>query len=456
MFLAFTRPLLRAAVSVLAAVGFALAAQTAGACEQVRDWLTIQDQLKDGNNRDALRLAESCLTKIQQDGERSALETARFLNLVGRARRGLDQPAAAEKAHLAALAVLRKVPRSDESSRRILRSVWHSLAELYKITGQHRQTVKAQTEKLKLLGEAGNDAFSRVLAWMDIGDAHLALGDRDAAKSAYQRGVDNVESVPEQIRAVPLFVHHRLARLYRFEERYSKSEAILEDGLAQMERIFGTQDQGTIHFYEALGWTYYFQFRYQDAEAMADIALAHYDRADDGYPDAPVGAMTLKARLLDTRPWKAREALALFTETLALRETAAGPQSPLYASGLVELLEHHLKHRGFARAEQLAREALPIYERYFDDGALWIGRLNHFLAEALHGKGRDAEALPHALKANEIQRQALPPYHTALGKSLALLSEIHAGLGQTADQRRVRAELAAYYEERAAFMSGAD
>src|SRR3546814_10402366 len=97
---------------------------------------------------------------------------------------------------------------------------------------------------------------------------------------------------------------------------------------------------------------------------------------------------------------------------------------------------------------------MQTYEQTAGGTALAFARSNQFLAEALQGQERHADALPYAQNAYTIQQAKLPPYHHVLGETLSLLSELYKALGQQTSYGEARQRIAAHYEARAKFMDG--
>lgn len=417
--------------------------------------------LDEGDAAAALRLAEETLAGARATYGAESPEAAVILSTVARAQQELGRIDAAESAYLEVITLLESLSDREYRADLAFESAWRALAQIYEKQGQPRKSIAARKEHLKLLDAKSNanDAFSTVLDWMKIGDLHLNLGEYQAAGDAYREGVGVVPFVPNQIRSVPLFIHRRLAFIYRLEERYSKSEAVLLDGVEQMESIDGGNSQETVLFYEALGLTYYHQSRHEEAERMADKALRFYKKAGLTESGDSVRAMVLKARLLSEPAYKSptnrsERALKLLNAALEIRKSESGDRSLPYANVLSFLALHHLKQHAFGEAEQVSRQALAIYEDKFGRAARITGEAQHSLAQALEGQKRYAEALPLAEQAHAVQREALPPYHRTLGDTLSLLSELYKKLGRQDDYLAVRRKIAAFYEERARFMSG--
>lgn len=397
--------------------------------DQNKTIVSLYELLETGDAETALQLAEATLAETRNTYGSKSPEVAVVLLIVARALHELDRLDKAETAYHGVITLLENNTGHDPSAERAFEGAWHALGQIYEKKGQLRESITARKQHLKLLDAKGNgnDAFSAVLDWMKIGDLYLNLSERQTAAAAYLEGVAIVPFVPTQIRGVPLFIHRRLAFIYRMEERYSKAEALLS--------------------------------RHEEAEHMANKVLRFYKRAGMSESGDSVRVMRLKARLLSEPAYKSpsnrsERALKLLTSALEIRRRESGSESLLYAKVLFDIASHHLKQHAFEAAEDVSREALAIYEDRIDETATSAGPAQQFLAQALEGQKRYAEALPFAEQALAVYRDDLPPYHRFIGETLSLLSDLNKALGRQDDYQEVRRQIAAFYEERARFMRG--
>src|SRR3546814_8694628 len=115
------------------------------------------------------------------------------------------------------------------------------------------------------------------------------------------------------------------------------------------------------------------------------------------------------------------------------------------------LAEHHLLNGAFAEAEPLAREAAAAIAESLGEEAIVTARAYKIVAFTLQGQGELAEAVGFAQTAYATEQRVLPPYHSAIGETLALLVELYEALGQHENLAAAQTLLDAHRAERKQF-----
>ena len=142
-----------------------------------------------------------------------------------------------------------------------------------------------------------------------------------------------------------------------------------------------------------LGWLYYEQGRYGEAEPLYERALSIYEAAHG--PDHPSVAATLNGlAVLYAEQGRYGEAEPLYERALSIKEAVHGPDHPSVAATLHNLAGLYREQGRYGEAEPLYERALSIKEAvHGPDHPNVAGTLTN-LAALYRDQGRDGEAEP--------------------------------------------------------------
>jgi eukaryotic-like serine/threonine-protein kinase len=121
------------------------------------------------------------------------------------------------------------------------------------------------------------------------------------------------------------------------------------------------------------------------------------------------------------------DALKNAQESLDLRRTTYGNDSPMISTGLTNLANIHLKRGETDAARALYREAVTLHERTHNDDSLLAARARLAYGQFLLATGETAEARAQLQRARTIAAKYLPADSTMLADYDAALAEAEQG-----------------------------
>ena len=332
------------------------------------------------------------------------------------------------------------------------------LAAAYVDLGEIEPAIALLTSQFEEIncGRICNAERAQLLA--HIGDLQAVQGDFREAEKSYLEAIsflpDGEQEDPDSL----VLPHLNLAKLYILEERFAEAEAALKEGIATSTSA--AREPSVLHefrtalFSQSLGWTYFHQGRYDEAREVGRTAFHKFRESEDSrlrYSVHFIDTLVLLARIEDAgQPGSA--AGRRYLETAVGRGfSGAGLGDVYHAVAQYEFARHHVLAGNDVAAEPYARIAVRTLLWETGNDNLYTARARMILARVLQLQSQDEEALDHANSAFATQWSYLPPYHSEIGETLALMAELYEALGDKENLRATRILIEDHRKARAAF-----
>ncbi len=383
------------------------------------------------------------------------------------AHQTLGQHERARATCLESVATLEEAGKSNDMAEfLVFKRALPQLAMLLQEMGEIEEALKVSQ---RLLAHADNTRAGnpdRIRLLTGIGDLQLGLGDFRAAEASYLEAAKAREKIREEPQ---WFLEPRinLATLYRLEERFDKAEATLMEGLAVAEKTAkGKPEQTSKTGYDplafriaflsqSLGWALFHQRRLIEARTAARTALDYFERPGDADSWMANDVKVLLARIEDAENPGSPEARRYLESAAAAPLDDYIELAPVFrATAESELARHHLLAGEAAAATPFARSAVETLTSQLGEYSYLTARASTVLSNALHQQGKDTEALAAARAAYAAQWGFLPPYHSEIGETLALMAELYEALGDRENLKATRTLIADHKAARTAFENG--
>lgn len=287
---------------------------------------------------------------------------------------------------------------------RYVSDVGDALEALGDLRGARETQERAYRIALQALGPDDPEMGMRLNS---LGNVSLAQGDYVAARRFFEAGLEVLERRLGARHAYCATLQHGLALTYARLGDFPASLAALDRAIASWETIRGADHPFTGMAVETLGEVLASEGRYAEAVPLFRRALAiKAARLQSGHREIARSLANLAGAVW--RLGASEEALADARRALALWEAqAAGTEDPELARTL-QLLARMEIDRGDAIASRAhAQRALEIRERTLGSAHPAAAESREVLARALFASGARAEALDHALAAEEAGREHL-------------------------------------------------
>jgi hypothetical protein len=445
----------RIAAAALTAVTVSAAAVVpSGVVAQVNvNPLEIEDLILEGRPAEAAHAAQDALARLRSSSEPVSYGLAgRILVALCEARNDLKEYDLAEAICLEAVATLEAAEATEPGARWVLtEKALPQLALTYDLTHQPEKALDIHERELQ---RAGADPGRRITILSSIGELQQSLGRWRDAEASFREALDSIGSVPRSEREATYLAYGRLSLLYRTEERFDEAENLLSEGIDALRADFGGDSAYLLVLTEALGWTCYEKGQLERSRDIAAKLIDTYQRSGRGDSLLTVSTRLLLARAEDDLSPGSAEAERALALALATSQGTVRVGEYLHAFARSELARHYLLTANFAEAETLARGAAAYFTEEHGKTHGLTALTTLLLARALHGLGRDAEAAGAAQVAYAAQWAYLPPYHSELGETLSLLSELYEALGDSGNLRATQAYLDDHRAARKQFESG--
>jgi tetratricopeptide (TPR) repeat protein len=354
-------------------------------------------------------------------------------------------------------------PRTNSESNKFVLAL-PQLASTYEAMREYELALDVRKEQLARIDDGRNSNPDKVALLGQIGELHLALGRFREAEAAYIEALTGFENVWHANRKALPLPHLHLATLYRLEERFDKAEAILKQGLVDLEATRKLMDEvpsarvaeqmyesNLPLMHQTLGWTYFHQGRLSEARDSAQATLDIYEREGVAEGRRASDVKILLARIEDAvNPGSAR-AESLLIDAVATPEDDLGITYVLHAIAQGELARHLLLAGRPVEAEPIAQQAADTLLWGLGEDSYQTARAQVILARAMRELGRTAEALAEARSALAMQQSFMPAYHSETGETLALLAELYEATGDRENLAAIETLRAEHRAARAKF-----
>ncbi len=352
---------------------------------------------------------------------------------------------------------------------------WHSedwhiaqalrlLATTYAATGELENALEARVKEL----ERTTSLAERPNLLASIGDLQQSLGRFRQAEVSYLDAIAARAEVRRDERKMQRDPHTSLANLYLLEERFSRAEQLLTEGIADAEQTqavlaehltktgLGSENIRANAFNlqalsQRMAWTYFQQGRFEEARQLAREVLAFYE-AERWFGFAMIFAMITDVRILLARIEDAEHPGA--SSAKRYLESAVGNSGSsdlMRAIAQFEFARHHLLTGNDAGAEPYARVATSTLAWLEGEDSPHTARARVILARVFQLQGKYGEALTAAQAAYAAQQAFLPPYHSELGETLSLLAALYDDLDDRDNRKAIEVLLAQHRAARTKF-----
>ncbi|MHB8448294.1 MAG: tetratricopeptide repeat protein [Rudaea sp.] len=296
----------------------------------------------------------------------------------------------------------------------------------------------------RLRANAGMDPAVRARLLQTVAITYTDLGLYDRALPLAQQALDLRRSQSDPIELAQSEL--QVGRILRLKSDYSGAEPLLREALRIRDAQLASDDPAISESYDELGLLSGARGRFADADvqfrAARDTAEHHFG----------AGAIET-ARYIDDYAGnlddmgKRREALALYRQTLAIREKSLGPDDPDVASSMLALGTHLDESGRYEEAMPLLERALKIRRKIYGDAHPLVGFAEIGLASAYEDENRLDDAEKLAQDAQSIFRRTLPADHPKISEALNLLVTVHVARRDYAGAVPLAQEVLARFSE---------
>jgi tetratricopeptide (TPR) repeat protein len=403
----------RAAVTVAAVLGLALATAVTGG------FLAVRRQA---------RIAEA-----ERDRARMAAAEAVQVNAFLREMLGSADPRTSGKEVTVASVLDRASERLDEQlggQPEVKSSLQLTLGQTYQGLGlldPAERLVRAALEARSKLHGADTGDVAR--AREALASVLLDRGDLTAAEALYREAIATLDRLGEEGSAQALSARADLATTLQNLGRLDEAEALHRDVLERQRRGLGADSAEVAVSINNLGVVLGQRGDWRGAEALHRESLEIIRRVKGPRNPDVAAALTTVAAAMEAQGSLAG-AEALYRESLGLRLEILGAEHPDTVRS-VYALAYLLRSRGAAReAEALCREALALRGRVLPDSHPMVAAILQVLGLSLVEQGRPVEAEPALRESLELRRRGLPAGHWLIASSEGVLGDCLAKRGR--------------------------
>ncbi len=340
-------------------------------------------------------------------------DAAEWYGRAGRQARETYAPETAIRYYRKALGFLNSgaaaaVPPEDELALNALRMEWHEgLGEVLRVQARYSEAVEAYRE-MRAAAEALQSAPAQARAWNEIALVQSSQGDNRACFESTQRA----EMLARAAGAAGPAAGVEFARALNLQSqvcsRLGDARAAMMLADRALALVDGLGDEGRrvrAECLKSLGMAYHMLGQFQQAEEFKSLSLGLYrELADRRYVGNLLNSLGETARLRGDYP----VAFARYSEALQIaREIGNRNGEILYLSNL------GAARVGLGEYEEAESDLRQTIELATAAGYVGLSENYRFLAEALLGRGRLAEAQGAALRALELGREIENHEHLA-------------------------------------------
>lgn len=275
--------------------------------------------------------------------------------------------------------------------------------------GDYARAANFFLESTRVWREVANPPYPRLSdSLSNLGLIQQDLGNYAKALEYYQEGfaIEQI-GIKSDLDRAKSFLVENFALLYQDLGDYQQAEQMYRAQLAIRKKVLPADHLLVRYSESTLGEVLYAKGAFAEAEGHLMAALKGY-ASQKGEPPADLARVqTQYGRLLCAQN-RLEEAFPYLEAALKQREEQLGKKHLQYAASLVAMAEYRWLVGAAAAAEQLALEALEIYQASQLEGHPEMVDKLLLLARILQAQNRHAEALPHLQKALTIREKALP------------------------------------------------
>jgi tetratricopeptide (TPR) repeat protein len=406
----------RAAVTVAAVLGLALATAVIGGFLAVR--------------------RQAHIAEMERDRARTAAAEAEQVNAFLKEMLGSADPRTSGREVTVASVLDRAAERLEEQlggQPEVKSSLQLTLGQTYQGLGlldpAERLVRAALEERLKRHGSDSGDAAQ---AREVLASVLLDRGDLTGSEALSRDAIATFDRIGEADSDPALSARAGLAVTLQNLGRLDEAEVLHREVLERQRRRLGPDSAEVAATVNNLGVVLGQRGDWQGAEALHREALEIIRRVKGPRDPDVASALTTVAAAMESQGNLAG-AEALYRESLGLRREILGAEHPDTVRS-VYALAYLLRTRGAAReAEALCREALALRGRILPDSHPMVAGVLQVLGLSLVEQGRVAEAEPVLRESLELRRRALPAGHWLIASSEGILGDCLAKRGRFAE-----------------------
>ncbi len=416
--------------------------------------------------REATRMADGLRPTDDPD---SVHLIGEILTFRCKAHNDLGQYVEARASCLEAIAIFEAAEKDDRPGK------WHTedfhiaqalshLATTYAETGDLEGALEVRLKELQR--DAGGSA-EKVRRLVQVGELQMSLGRFREAEASYVGAIAAQAEIRRDERNMQPIPYVNLAILYQLEERFGRAEEVLMEGIADVEQTqavlaernakFGlhSHELKSIAFYlhfhsQTIGWVYFHQGRFDEAKETARDVLAYYEAERMFGIDMITDVKILLGRIEDAEHPGSPAARSYLQSAVELQ----GSSDFMRAIAQYEFARHHLLADNDAAAEPYSRVAVATLAWIEGEVSLHTARARVTLARVFQFQAKYDEALAPAQAAFAAQWLHLPPYHSEVGETLALMAELYAAVGNEKNLSATKSLIERHKAARVAFENG--
>ena len=261
----------------------------------------------------------------------------------------------------------------------------------------------------------------------NIGDAYGQLGLREQAQPLLERAYDlrrklfGDDSLDVAKTAVAL------AKVYRLEGQYAKSEALLRQALLTAQKAPGENNRFIAEVLSELGFTLFLDSQDSEAELLLRKSLSLNSRQDDGYRAFTQSELSLVLRARGD----VSEAWQIGSEAVQTLERLEGPDTPEVVGARNNLNVVLIDVGNFTEAEKVARKDVATWRKISGSHADVAWALD-LLGYSLLAQGDWRQAQPVVWEALSVRKKQLGDKNPLVATTLATWGRVLQAKGDYA------------------------
>ena len=378
---------------------------------------------------DALDIAESSLTKRNQDTADVYTEMANIYDGLGRCHTNRADYDKALEYHEKALAIRKKIVGEEHL---LTANSYYNIGEIYYSKGDYDRALEYYGHTLdiwkKVLGE--ENTYTAAL-YNNIGNAYDNKGDYDRALEYYGRSLDIKKKVRGEEHPDTAGSYNNIGNIYFKNGDYDRALEYYRRALDIRKKVLGEGHPDTATSYNNIGLVYADKGDY-------DRALEYYGRALDirkkilgeEHPSTAISYNSIGAVYYDKGDYD--RALEYYGRALDIQKKVLGEEHPSTAISYNEIGAVYYDKGDYDRALEYHGRALDIKKKVrgeeHPDTAISYNNIGLVYAD----KGDYDKALEYYGRALDIRKKALGEKHPDMAMSYNKIGEVYRYKGDYA------------------------
>ena len=320
------------------------------------------------------------------------------------------------------------------------------LASVYELLGDVSATERLYQDAMRIIEKHTDDAPGvQAIVMGDFGAFRSIQGRFNEAGTLLEAALEKCRQTFGEGDVKTATMKSSLGQLYLLKGRLADAEQLLREAIEIERTVLPAYHLDRIGAESGLGYVYTLQGRYDKAEPILEQVSQNARQLGDMHP-ALAFALSNLADLYRVEGKPARSE-PLLKRTLAIYETALGPESLKVGETLMDMSIDSITEKKYALAEEDLDRALRIFRRTSGPDSANVAVAEYRLATAYMNQGKHAEAeslLRHSLA---IAEKTWPDGHSVVAACLYEMAEAERSQRHYADAELLYQKSIAMYEK---------